>query len=104
MTHTAPGRPPITDENTGLVFVQNLITYTVEITDEQYRALMHYDCGSLEIGVTGATIARSADITPSGIVIEIEAIYDTVMHRAIIARSIKWNIDRCVDQRAKWGT
>ncbi len=104
MVSPEPERPPIVDENTGLVFVQNLIKYTVGITDEQYRALMHYDCGYMDSGVTGATVAQSATITPAGVEIEIEAIYDNTMHRAIIARTIKWNIDRCVGQREKWGT
>lgn len=104
MVSPEPTRPPIVDEGTGLIFVQNLITYTVIINDSEYRALMHYDCDNLESSLIYGTIARAANITPGGITVEIEAIYDTVMHRAIIARTIASNIARCLDQREKWGT
>ena len=106
MTHCVPDpeRPTIVDENSGLEFIPTRVTYTIHIADDEYRALMHYDCGNLERDVTGLTIARTVDITPAGIEVEVEATYDNKLHRAVIARSVKWHIDHCLSQREKWGT
>lgn len=111
MTHSMPDpdRPSIVDENSGLEFTPTRTIYVIHIADDEYRALMHYDCGNLERDVTNLSIARTAEITPAeitpaGIEVEIEASYDNALHRAVIARSIKWHINHCLGQREKWGT
>lgn len=104
MVRPEPERPPIVDENTGLTFAYTSTTYTVLIADDEYRALMHYDCGALEHSLDLGSSASQMEITPAGIVIQIAADQDDSYARAVIASAIKRHITRCLGLREKWGT